>query len=92
LIYFIFSDDTYVVSSIFTCLMIIGRFAARVRILLEKGLSRHHVLEDQEIPEKYLKIIFRQKTEEARRREREEQQGGLTHRGRGPTPGRVGLW
>jgi hypothetical protein len=33
--------------------MIIGGFAAGVRILLEKGSSRHHVSEDQEIPEKY---------------------------------------
>jgi hypothetical protein len=33
----------------------------------KKGPSRHHVSEDQEIPEKYYKIIFRQKTEEARR-------------------------
>jgi hypothetical protein len=33
--------------------MIIGGFATGVKILLEKGLSRHHVLEDQEIPEKY---------------------------------------
>jgi hypothetical protein len=60
--------------------MIIGGFAAGVRILLEKGLSRHHILEDQKIPEKYQKIIFCQKTEEARRRRREEPQGG-------PTPG-----
>jgi hypothetical protein len=72
--------------------MIIGGFAARLRILLEKGPSRHHVSEDQEIPEKYQKIIFRQKTEEARRREQEEQQGGLTHRGRRPTPSRAILW
>jgi hypothetical protein len=92
LIYFTFRDYTYVVSSIFTCLMIIGGFAARVRILLEKESSRHHVSEDQEIPEKYQKIIFCQKTEEARRRRREEPQGGLTHRGRRPTPGRAGLW
>jgi hypothetical protein len=48
--------------------MIIGGFAAGVRILLEKGLSRHYISEDQEIPEKYQKIIFYQKTEEARRR------------------------
>jgi hypothetical protein len=72
--------------------MIIGGFAAGVRILLENGLSRHHVSEDQEISEKYQKIIFRQKTEEARRRRREEPQGGLTRRGRGPTPGCAGLW
>jgi hypothetical protein len=39
LIYFTFRDDTYVVSSVFTCLMIIGGFAAEVRILLEKGPS-----------------------------------------------------
>jgi hypothetical protein len=81
-----------IVSSVFTCLRIIGGFAVRVRILLEKGPSRHHVSEDQKIPEKYQKIIFHQKTEEARRRRREEPQGGLTHRGRGPTPGRAGLW
>jgi hypothetical protein len=92
LIYFTFRDDIYVVSSVFTCLMIIGGFAAGVRILLEKGPSRHHVLEDQEIPEKYQKIIFCQKTEGARRRRREEPQGGLTTRGRGPIPGRVALW
>jgi hypothetical protein len=46
LIYFIFRDDTYVVSSVFTYLMIIGGFAAGVRILLEKGPPRHHILED----------------------------------------------
>jgi hypothetical protein len=68
LIDFTFRDDTYVVSSVFTYLMIIGEFAAGVRILLEKGPSRHHVSEDQEIPEKYQKIILCQKTEEVRRR------------------------
>jgi hypothetical protein len=46
LIYFIFKDDTYVVSSVFACLMIIGKLAAGVRILLEKGPSRHHISED----------------------------------------------
>jgi hypothetical protein len=92
LIYFIFRDDTYVVSSVFARLMIFGGLAAGVRILLEKGPSRHHVSEDQEILEKYQKIIFYQKTEVARRRRREEQQDELTTRGRGPTPGRVGLW
>jgi hypothetical protein len=48
LIYFIFRDDTYVVSSIFTCLMIIGQLTARVRILLEKGPSRYHIPKDQQ--------------------------------------------
>jgi hypothetical protein len=48
--------------------MIFGGLATGVRILLEKGPSRYHILEDQEIPEKYLEIIFYQKTEVARRR------------------------
>jgi hypothetical protein len=91
LIYFTIRDDTYVVSSIFTCLMIIGGFVAGVKILLEKGPPRHHISEDQEIPEKYQESIFYQKTEEARRRRREEPHGRLTHRGRGLTPGRIGL-
>jgi hypothetical protein len=38
--------------------MIIGGFAAGVRILLEKGPSRHHISEDQEILEKYQKLYF----------------------------------
>jgi hypothetical protein len=92
LIYFTFRDDTYVVSSVFTYLMIIAGIAAGVRILPEKGPLRHHISEDREIPEKCQEIIFYQKTEEARRRRREEHQGGLTTRGRGPTPSRVGLW
>jgi hypothetical protein len=41
---------------------------------------------------KFQKIIFYQKTEEAGRRRREEQQGRLTTRGHEPTPGRAGLW
>jgi hypothetical protein len=48
LIYFIFRDDTYVVSSVFACFMIVGELAAGVRILLEKGPSRHHISEDQQ--------------------------------------------
>jgi hypothetical protein len=44
LIYFIFRVDTYVISFVFTCLMIIGGFAAGVRFLLEKGPSRDHIL------------------------------------------------
>jgi hypothetical protein len=58
LIYFTFRDDIYVVSSVFTCLMIIGGFAAGVRILLEKGPSRHHISEDQEIPKNIRKLYF----------------------------------
>jgi hypothetical protein len=33
--------------------MIIGGFAVGVRILLEKGLSRHHILKIRKILEKY---------------------------------------
>jgi hypothetical protein len=75
LIYFIFRDDTYVVSSVFTCSMIIGELAAGVRILLEKGPSRHHISEDQQFQRNTQKFIYYQKTKVARRRRREEQQG-----------------
>jgi hypothetical protein len=58
----------------------------------EKGLSRHHILKIRKILEKYHKIIFCQKTEEARRRRREGPQDSLTTRGRGPAPGCAALW
>jgi hypothetical protein len=38
--------------------VIIGGFAAGVRILLEKWLSRHHISEDQEIPKNTRKLYF----------------------------------
>jgi hypothetical protein len=91
LIYFIFRDDTYVVSSIFTCLMIIGELTAGVRILLEKGPSRHHISEDQQFQRITQKFTYYQKTKVARRRSREEQQGGHTTRWRGSTPGCAAL-
>jgi hypothetical protein len=72
--------------------MIIGGFAAGVRILLEKGPARYHILKIRKILEKYQKNIFYQKTEEARRRKREGPQGSLTTRGRGLAPGRAHLW
>jgi hypothetical protein len=72
--------------------MIIGGFAVGVRILLEKGPLRPHILKIRKILEKYQKIIFYQKTEEARRRRREGPQGRLTTRGCGPAPGRAALW
>jgi hypothetical protein len=78
LIYFIFRYDTYVISFVFTCLMITGEFAAGVRILLEKGPSRDHILKIRKIPEKYQEIIFSQKIQEARRTSREEPGGALT--------------
>jgi hypothetical protein len=58
LIYFTFRDDTYVIPFVFTCMLIIGGFAAGVRILLEKGPSRHHILKISKILKKYQKIIF----------------------------------
>jgi hypothetical protein len=89
LIYFIFRVDTYVISLVFTCLMIIGGFAAGVRILLEEGPSRDHILEIRKIPEKYPEIIFSQKTQEARRRSRGELGGTHTPRWRSLTPSRA---
>jgi hypothetical protein len=91
LIYFIFRGDTYVVFSVFTCLMIIGELAAGVRILLEKGPSRHHISEDQQFQRNTQKFIYYQKTTVARRRKRGEQQGGHTTRWRGPTLGHAAL-
>jgi hypothetical protein len=88
LIYFIFRVDTYVISLVFTCLMIIGGFAAGVRILLEKGSARDHILKIRKITEKYQEIIFSQKTQEDRR-SREEPGGALTPGWRGLTPGRA---
>jgi hypothetical protein len=91
LIYFIFRDDTYVVSSVFTCLMIVGGFATGVRILLEKDHQDTIFQKIRKIPEKYQKIIFCRKTQEARRRRQEEPGGRLRHRGRGLAPGRASL-
>jgi hypothetical protein len=36
--------------------MIIGELTARVKILLEKGLSRYHISEDQQFPKKYPEV------------------------------------
>jgi hypothetical protein len=48
--------------------MIIGELTVRVRILLEKGLSRYNNSEDQQFSENTQKFLFCQKTEVARRR------------------------
>jgi hypothetical protein len=69
--------------------MIIGGVAARVRILLEKGPSRDHILKIGKIPEKYSEIIFSQKNQEARRGSREEPGGPHTLGWRGQPPGRA---
>jgi hypothetical protein len=69
--------------------MIIEGFVARVRILLEKDHQDTIFRKIRKIPEKYQKIIFSQKTQEARR-SREEPEGSLTHRGRGLASGHAG--
>jgi hypothetical protein len=56
--------------------MIIGGFAAGVRILLDKDRQDTIFRKIMKIPEKYQKIIFSQKTREARRRRREEPGAG----------------
>jgi hypothetical protein len=48
--------------------MIIGELTAGVRILLEKGLSRYHISEDQQFPGNTQKFLFCQMMEVARRR------------------------
>jgi hypothetical protein len=48
--------------------MIIGELTVGVRILLEKGLSRHHISGDRQFQENTQKFLFCQKTEVARRR------------------------
>jgi hypothetical protein len=85
LIYFIFRVDIYVISFVSTCLMIIGGFAAGVRILMEKGPSRDHILKIRKIPENY---IF----PEDSRSQKEESRGarrGPHARVARPTPGRA---
>jgi hypothetical protein len=69
--------------------MIIGGFAAGVRILLERDRQDTIFRKIGKIPEKCQEIIFYQKTPEARRRSREEPEGNLIHRGRGLAPGRA---
>jgi hypothetical protein len=72
--------------------MIIGEFTAGVRILLEKGLSRHHISEDQQFSENTQKFLFGQKMEVARRRGRGDSPGAHTTPWRGPAPGRATNW
>jgi hypothetical protein len=71
--------------------MIIGGFATGVRILLEKDRQDTIFRKIMKILEKYQKKIFYRKTQEARRRSREEPGGRLTHRGHGLAPGRAAL-
>jgi orotate phosphoribosyltransferase-like protein len=48
--------------------MIIGELTAGAKILLEKGLSRYNISEDQQFQKNTQKFLFCQKTEVARRR------------------------
>jgi hypothetical protein len=92
LIYFIYRDDTYIISFIFACLMIIGEFTAGVRILLEKGPSRYNIFEDRHFQENIQKFIFHRKTEVVRRRGRSEPPGAHTTWWHGPALGRATWW
>src|SRR3954447_23936813 len=89
LIYFIFRDDTYVISSIFASLMIIGELTARVRILLEKGPSRHHISEEQQFPKNTQMFLFYQMPKEARRGASDGLGRAHTTPRRRPLPGRA---
>jgi hypothetical protein len=92
LIYFIFRDDTYDISSVFACLMVIVEFIAGVRILLEKGPSRYNISEDQQLQENTQKLIFHRKMEVARRRARGESLGAHITWWRGPDLGHAAWW
>jgi hypothetical protein len=48
--------------------VIIGELTVGVRILLKKGLSRHHIYVDHQFQENTQKLLFCQKMEVARRR------------------------
>jgi hypothetical protein len=61
--------------------MIIGGFAAGVRILLEKGPSRHHISKIRKIPENIRKLYF------ARRLKKPEGGGERGHRAASPPGG-----
>jgi hypothetical protein len=71
--------------------MIIGGFAAGVRILLEKGPSRDHILKIRKILEKYQKNYIFPEDSGSQKEEARGARGRLTHRGRSLTPGRAGL-
>jgi hypothetical protein len=64
--------------------MIIGELAGGVRILLEKGTSRHHISKDQQFQRNTQKFIYYQKTRGAA--------GRHTTRWRGSTLGHAALW
>ena len=67
--------DTYVISSIFAWLMTFVAWTAAVRILMEKVMFGGKIREDQKIRENIRKILFFQKTKDARRRSGDGPQG-----------------
>jgi hypothetical protein len=67
LIYFVFNDDTYVISSIFACSTIIGELTAGVRFCWKKDRQDVIFRKNGKFPENTQKILFYQKPEEARR-------------------------
>jgi orotate phosphoribosyltransferase-like protein len=64
--------------------MIIGELTAGVRILLEKGLSRYNISEDQQFSENTQKFLFCQKMDLARWRGWGGPPGAHTTPRRGP--------
>ena len=76
--------DTYVISSIFAWLMTFGGWTAEVRILMEKVRFGGEIREDQKIPANTWKILFSQKTKDARRGSGVGPQGTHTTPWRGP--------
>ena len=78
LIYFVLRGDTYVISSVFAWLMTFGAWTAAVRILMEKVLFGGKIREDQKIRENIRKILFFQKTKDARRCSGDGPQGAHT--------------
>jgi hypothetical protein len=69
--------------------MTIGGFAAEVRILLEKGPSRHHILEDQKILAKYPKNHILPEDEGSQKGRAKGAAGGPHHQVARANPGRA---
>jgi hypothetical protein len=86
LIYFIFRDDTYVVFSIFIYLMIIGGFAAGVRILLKKDRQDTIIRKIRKFQKNTIKLYF------ARRLRKPEGGGERSHRAGTHTGARAHTW
>jgi hypothetical protein len=90
LIYFIFRYDAYVISFVFTCLMIIGGVAAGVRILLEKRTIKRPYFEDQENSRKIPRNYIFPEDSGSQKEESRGARGPQTPGWRGQPPGHAG--